>query len=72
MNSVEPSDGSEEDEPLIRAVLKTGVAVAIVSGLIVWKAVGLGYSYLSGLMTALGLFTVFAVGALVVRYMIPK
>ena len=72
MNSLEPSDGSEEEEPLIKDVLKTGVAMAIVSGLIVWKAVGLGYSYLSGLMTALGLFTFFVVGWLVVRSTIPK
>jgi hypothetical protein len=53
-------------EPL-RAPIQLGVLLALIVGAITWKAVGLGQSWVAGLLTGLGLLACYLVVWLVDR-----
>lgn len=54
------------------AFLRNGLLLALLAALIIWKALGLGQSVLMAALTVAGLFTVYGVGWLVMRYMNPN
>lgn len=53
-------------EPL-RQPIEVGMLLAMIVGALTWKAVGLGYAWLSGFLTGLGLPAFYLVGWLVDR-----
>lgn len=67
----EPED-DEDEETTLKSALTIGVLMALLGAAIVWKAVTLGYSFLSGAMTALGLYAIYGIVWAVMRYMSPK
>jgi hypothetical protein len=70
MLPAEPEEQGEE-EATLKSTLIMGFLMALLGVAIVWKAINLGYSVLSGVLTALGLYAIYGITWAVMRYMAP-
>lgn len=67
-----PEDEEADEGMTLKSALTIGILMALLGAAIVWKAITLGYSFLSGAMTALGLYAIYGIVWAVDRYMLPK
>ena len=64
-----PEYEEADEEMTLKSALTIGFLMALLGAAIVWKAVNLGYSFLSGAMTALGLYAIYGITWAVMRFM---
>ena len=67
-----PEEEEADEEMTLKSAFTIGFLMALLGAAIVWKAITLGYSFLSGAMTALGIYAIYGIFWAVDRYMLPK